>query len=77
MLSPKWLVVAKNQYRITTSSIRAIRRYFPFIAVGLLAVYVVFVAPFIANLFIDEFLAFIITQAAVPFMQIILFMFFF
>ena len=77
MSSPKWLVVAKNQYRIMTSSIRSIRRYFPFIAVGLLAVYVAFVAPVITNLFMDQFLAFIITQAAIPFMQIILFMFFF
>ena len=77
MLSPKWLVVAKNQYRITTSSIRAIRRYFPFIVVGLLVAYVAFVAPVITNLFMDQFLAFIITQAAIPLMQIILFMFFF
>ena len=74
---PKWLVVAKNQYRLNTSWIRTIRPYFPYLVIGLLAVYVAFVAPRIVGLFIDDFLAFIITQAAVPMVQIILFMFFF
>ena len=40
-------------------------------------VYVGFVAPAVVSPFIDDFLAFIITQAAVPLVQIILFMFFF
>jgi hypothetical protein len=75
--APKWLVVAKNQYRITTSAIRKIRAYFLYLAFGLLAVYVGLVAPAIVSPFIDDFLAFIITQAAVPLVQIILFMFFF
>ena len=75
--APKWLAVAKNQYRITTSAIRRIRAYFPYLAIGLLAVYVALIAPAIVNPFIDDFLAFIITQAAVPLVQIILFMFFF
>ncbi len=74
---PKWLVVAKNQYRITTSGIRGIRRYFPYLVIGLLAVYVAFIAPTVIGLFIDDFLAFIITYAAIPMVQIILFMFFF
>jgi len=43
----------------------------------LLAVYVGIIAPAIVNPFIDDFLAFIITQAAVPLVQIMLFMFFF
>ena len=74
---PKWLVIARNEYRITTSGIRVIRPYFPYLVIGLLAVFVVFIAPAFANLFIDDFLAFIISQAAVPMVQIILFMFFF
>jgi hypothetical protein len=74
---PKWLVIAKNQYRITTSSIRGIRPYFQYLVIGLLAVYVVFIAPALIGLFIDDFLSFIITQAAIPMVQIILFMFFF
>ena len=77
MAPPKWLVVARNQYRISTSSIRRIRPYFLYLAIGLLAVYVGIIAPAIVNPFIDDFLAFIITQAAVPLVQIMLFMFFF
>jgi len=53
------------------------RAYFPYPIIGLLSVYVMFIAPAIVSPFIDDFLAFIITQAAVPMVQIILFMFFF
>ena len=74
---PKWLVVARNEYRIRTSRIRKIRPYFPYLVIGLLAVYIAFIAPAVVNLFIDDFLAFIITHAAVPMVQIILFMIFF
>jgi len=76
LLTPKWLSVAKNEYRIHTSSIRGIRSYFPYLAIGLLAVYVVYVAPAIVNLFIDDFLAVILSQAAVAIAEIILFMIF-
>ena len=74
---PKWLVVARNEYRIHTSSIRRIRPYFLYLIIGLLAVYVGVIAPAIVSPFIDDFLTFIITQAAVPMIQITLFMFFF
>ena len=74
---PKWFVVARNEYRITTSKIRKIRPYFPILIIGLLAVYVAFIAPAVASLLIDDFLAFIITFAAVPMVQIFLFMIFF
>jgi hypothetical protein len=70
-------VVAKNQYRITTSAIRGIRAYFPYLIIGVLSVYVALIAPAIVSPFIDDFLTFIITQAAIPLVQIILFMFFF
>lgn len=73
----KWLVVAKNEYRLHTSSIRRIRPYFLYLIIGLLVVYVGFIAPEVVSPFIDDFLSFIITQAAVPMVQIILFMFFF
>ncbi|MCK4933696.1 hypothetical protein KAS06_03405, partial [Candidatus Bathyarchaeota archaeon] len=74
---PKWLIVAKNEYRIYTSRIRKIRPYFPYLAIMMLTVYVAFIAPAIVSPFIDDFLAFIITQLAVPMVQIILFMIFF
>ncbi len=77
MPTPKWLVIARNEYRVNTSSIRRIRSYFPYIAIGLLAVYVFFVAPAITSILINDFLALTITVAAVPLVQIILFMFFF
>ena len=74
---PKWLVIARNEYRTTTSSIRTIRPYFPYLVIGLLAVFVAFVAPALVSLFIDDFLVFVLSQAAVPMVQIILFMLFF
>jgi len=54
-----------------------IRPYFLYMVIVLLAVYVAFIAPAVVSPFIDDFLAFIITQAAIPMVQIILFMFFF
>jgi hypothetical protein len=75
--TPKWLIVARNEYRIHTSSIRSLRRYFPYLAIGLLTVYIVVIAPSVVSLFIDDFLVFIISIVAVPLVQIILFMFFF
>lgn len=77
MPAAKWLVIAKNRYRTATSSIRSIRSYFLPIVIGLLAVYVAFIAPAVVTPLIDSFTAFIITRAAVPMVQIILFIFFF
>ncbi len=76
MPAHKWLVVAKNEYRIRTSRIRKIRPYFPYLVIGLLAVYVAFIAPAFVSLFIDDFLALLLSQAAVATVQIILFIFF-
>jgi len=73
----KWFIIARNEYRIYTSAIRPIRSYFPYLALGLLAAYVTFVAPVLVNLFIDDFLAFMLTRAAVPMVQILLFVLFF
>ena len=75
--TPKWLVIARNEYKIATSSIRSIRRYFPILIIIFLAIHFVIIAPAIANLFMTDFLAFIITAAAVPIVQILLFVFFF
>ena len=76
MPAPKWLVVARNEYRVHTGRIRTIRPYFPYLVIGLLAVYVAFIAPAIVNLFIDDFLPFILSKVAVAMIQIILFMIF-
>ena len=76
MPTPKWLVVARNEYRVHSSKIRTIRPYFPYLVIGLLAVYVAFIAPAVVNMFIDDFLAFILSQIAVAIVEIILFMIF-
>ncbi|MFX1476252.1 MAG: hypothetical protein ACFFCO_12365, partial [Promethearchaeota archaeon] len=77
MPTRKWLVITRNEYRIYTSRIRAIRPYFPYLVIGLLAVYVAFIAPAVVSPLIDDFIVFIVSVAAVPLVQIILFMFFF
>jgi hypothetical protein len=77
MLAAKWFVIAKNEYRIRTSSIREIRPYFPYLVVGVLVVYVLFIAPTIVGLFLDELVSFLLSQVAVALVQVILFMFFF
>jgi len=78
---PKWLVVARNEYRIHLSRIRKIRPYFPYLAIGLLAVYVAFIAPSFVSLFIGDFFSLFPPQAAlamiVAVMQIMLFTIFF
>jgi hypothetical protein len=76
MSVPKWFVVAKNEYRITTSRIRAIRPIFPILVIILLAVLVLYVAPKMVSFFLDDFSAFIVSIAAVAMVEIILFMFF-
>lgn len=81
MLLPKWLVVARNEYRIRVNRIRKIKPFFPYLAVGLLAVYVGFVAPTLVNAFIGDFFSLFPPQVAVVVvvttLQIVLFMIFF
>ena len=74
MSNPKWLVIAKNEYRIQTSWIRDFRRYFPFAAVGLLAVWVFYLAPMLVQSLMDDFIEVIVSQVAVVLFEIILFM---
>lgn len=50
MPTPKWLVVARNEYRVHTGRIRRIRPYFPYLVIGLLAIYVMFIAPAVVSL---------------------------
>ena len=77
MPAPKWLVVARNEYRIRINNIRIIRPYFPILAIGLLAVYVLFIAPAFISLFIDDLLAFFLSQVALVMVPIIMFLLFF
>lgn len=76
VVTPKWLVVARNEYRIKLSRIRRVRPYFLYLVIGVLAVYVLFIAPAFVNLFVDDFLVVISSQSAVVMMQIMLFIIF-
>jgi hypothetical protein len=73
MPTPKWLVVARNEYRIRINSIRKIRPYFPYLVIGLLVIYVAYIAPTIVNLFVDDLLHFFLSQVAVAIVPIIMF----
>jgi hypothetical protein len=77
MPTPKWFVVARNEYRIRMNKIRKIKPFFPYLAIGLLAVYLAFIAPAIADLFTDEFLAFFLSKVALAMIPILMFMIFF
>jgi hypothetical protein len=72
----KWLTVAKNEYRIRTSSIRSWRLYFPLLTVGLLAIYVAFLTPMLVDIFLDDLLAFFLSQVAIALMPLILLLIF-
>ena len=77
MRTRKWAIIAQNEYRIRTSFMRKRRPHFPYIAGALLALYVIFIAPKLVSLFINDFLAFVVSQAAVALVQILLVLFFF
>ncbi len=77
MPTPKWLVVARNEYRIRINSIRKIRPYFPYLVIGLLAIYVAYIAPTVVNLFVDDVVTFFLSQIAVAMVPILMFMIFF
>ena len=77
MQIPKWFIITRNEYRIRTSSIREIRPYFPFLVIGVLAVYVGFIAPKIIGLFFSDPVKFLLSQVAAVLIRFILFIFFF
>lgn len=76
MSMPKWIVVAKNEYRIRTSAIRKIRPVFPYLVIGLLALYVLYIAPEIVDLFSAELTDIMLSQAALATVEIMLFILF-
>ncbi|MCW3977414.1 MAG: ABC transporter permease [Candidatus Bathyarchaeota archaeon] len=76
MSAPRWLVVARNEYRIRTSRIRRIRPYFLWLVVGFLVIYVALIAPRLVSLFFDELQLFILSQTAEAMVPILLFIIF-
>ncbi len=77
MTPHKWLVVARNEYRIRINNLRRIRSYFPYLVIGLLAVYVGVVAPALVSFFVDDLVAFFLSQAAAAMIPLLMFMLFF
>jgi len=73
---PKWLVVARNEYRIRINRIRSIRSYFPYLVIGLLAVYVMFIAPALFSFSSMISLLFFLSKVAVAMVPIIMFFFY-
>jgi hypothetical protein len=76
MPAPKWLVIAKNEYRIRTSSVRRIRPYFPYITIGALGCYILFIAPSFVRLILNDLLEFFLSQVALAVVEIVLFLIF-
>ncbi|MBU7031562.1 MAG: hypothetical protein HXS53_03445 [Theionarchaea archaeon] len=77
MLTPKWLIIARNEYRVRTSSIRQIRPYLPYIIISLLALYVFYLAPKLVGLIENELLELFLSQIAVALVKLMFVMFFF
>jgi hypothetical protein len=75
----KWLVVARNEYKLKTSKIRKIRPYFHYLLILLVGLMVGVVAPLLANSLIRvlDIEGFFISVAALGLMTVVLFMFFF
>ncbi|MFX0211456.1 MAG: hypothetical protein ACFFDT_36090 [Candidatus Hodarchaeota archaeon] len=80
LVLPKWYNIAKTEYRVRINMMPGIKRVFPYLAIGGLATYVFWIAPFFIDLFmdivVDEFLSLLISHAAVAMVEVILFMIF-
>lgn len=74
---PKWFLIAQNEYNLRLSRIRKIRSIFPFLLIGFLVFYVSYLAPLIANLFLDDLLAFLLSELALAMVPVLLFLAFF
>ena len=77
MQIPKWFQIARNEYRLRTSRIRRIRSIFPYLTIGILAVYVIFIGPALVNFLLGDSLAFVLSSSALALIQVFLFMVFF
>lgn len=75
MPTSKWRVIAKNQYRLSTSAIRRIRRFFPFIVIGVIAVYGALISGIASSTSVD-FSSLMLSQYALATSQIVLFQMF-
>lgn len=72
----KWLIIARNEYQMILNRIPKIKPYFPFIAVGTLLLYLVYLAPAIADILIEDAYSILFSYIAVAMIEIYLLIFF-
>lgn len=72
----RWLPIAKTEYRLSTSRIREIRPYLPYILIGGLTIYTLFIAPYIIDAFVDELHELLLSAVAIAFIDVFFFVFF-
>lgn len=68
--TPKWLAVARNEYRTHTARVRWLRPYIPYLTIGLLLAHLLFIAPAVVALFVDEAMSLLLSRTAVATVQI-------
>lgn len=73
---PTWLSIAKTEYRVTTSRIREIRPFLPYLLIGGLATYILFIAPSIVDLVVDDLHELMLSIVAVALIEVFLFVYF-
>ncbi|UCE92356.1 MAG: hypothetical protein JSV90_04255 [Methanobacteriota archaeon] len=72
----KWLVVAKNVYRVRTSGFRSVRKIFPILVAAPVILAIFYIVPWFGETFADELEVFFVSEVAVMFIQTLLFTFF-
>jgi len=70
--SPKWLVIARNEYLASTCKIRRIRPVLPILFMASVAAYTFKVAPMIVDRYVGDVVALLLSQAAVSQARVIL-----
>jgi len=73
---PKWLIIAKNEYLLKTSGFPGWRRVFPILVIAAVLLYVLVVAPWMSSLVSGLTESFLLSDSALAFMQVMLFIIF-
>jgi len=73
---PKWLIIAKNEYLLKTSGFPGWRRVFPILVIAAVLLYVLVVAPWMSSLVSGLTASFLLSDSALAFMQVMLFIIF-
>ena len=74
MPKSKWMIIAKNEFRLQTAFVKDFRRFLPIAALFILFLFQLVLAPSLLNAAVDSFMALFLGRAAVALMEIMLFM---